>query len=452
MREYAIVLLYSHYNRYSVNALCSAIDGNDLYDVYLVNDLVDIINLIPYFVDKYKRVIVGISFSTYNLVDDIFLKNIKLVNNLEKRYWGRILSVAGGPHPSGDPIGSLYSLGFSVVVIGEGEETFPELANSYFIKGFDELDSVKGIMYRVSGEPVFTGRRRFVELDNYPPFPYWRNIFGPIEITRGCPNGCYYCQVSYLHGFYQRNRSVDSIVMYAGIMAAKGYRDIRFITPNGLGYGMKTYSRKPRLDKLLELLDSLYRGVVVKYGARIFYGTFPSEVRPEHLTEEAARILRKYVVNKNIIIGAQSGSERILKIIHRGHSVEDVLNAVDNAIKTGFIPDVDFIIGFPFEEDDDYKDTLNTMKILVEKGARIHLHYFMPLPGSPYSFLEPKDIPQRVRREIYRLLGKGKVYGQWMQQEKISKKIVYLRKKGIIMPQDIARSSHPQTRDTPSSQ
>ena len=50
---------------------------------------------------------------------------------------------------------------------------------------------------------------------------------------------------------------------------------------------------------------------------KIFFGTFPSEVRPEFVTDESAELVRKYCANDSLSLGAQSGSDRILKEIQK---------------------------------------------------------------------------------------------------------------------------------------
>ena len=428
-RRYAALFMYGPWSRYGVNAVVAALDPENIADIYLVEKRDAFIPILHRLAEKYDKVLVGVGFTTFQLADEEFLRWIIELNRSKP---GNTLIYAGGSHASGDPLGTVTSLGFDAAVIGEAEKTVVELAREYFEGG--DPAGVKGVFSIVDGEPFFPGRQEPINLDDYHPFPYWRRLYGPIEITRGCPYGCFYCQVSYLHGFTQRHRSPGRVALYAEIMAQGGLRDIRFITPNGLGYGLRGAERRPRLDALEELFEALRQRVVEKYGARLFYGTFPSEVRPEHLTWEAARLLKKYVANKNIILGAQSGSNRVLRLMRRGHTIEDVYEAVENALRAGFKPDVDFIIGLPGETEEDMKLSVEAMRKLVSMGARIHLHVFLPLPGTPYAYAPPGRMPAWVKKEVSKLIGRGGAYGQWMQQEKLAEKIAELRRRGIILP------------------
>ncbi|MGW4799305.1 TIGR04013 family B12-binding domain/radical SAM domain-containing protein, partial [Nonomuraea sp. NPDC004297] len=91
-------------------------------------------------------------------------------------------------------------------------------------------------------------------------------------------------------------------------MVGRGLRDVRFITPTSLSYG----SQGPDPD--LGAVEELLAGVKEELprNGRVFFGSFPSEVRPEHVTPEAMRLLRRYVANDNLIIRAQSDSDRVL--------------------------------------------------------------------------------------------------------------------------------------------
>ncbi len=432
------VVLYKHpLTRYSINALTASLDVFTEADTYVVENQALAIPVLEALRAKHDKVILGISLLTYMLADDRFLEYVLSLTRYARSHG--ILAVAGGPHATGDPLGTITSLGFHAAIIGEGEETFPELVNT-ISKGGEVLD-VAGIYTLDDRKPVYTGARKHINLDDYPPFPHWRYMFNPIEITRGCPYGCKYCQVSYMHGRRMRHRSIDKIIEYAEHMARNGLHDLRFISPDSLAYGLEEASRTPAIDLVEELLDKLYRRFVEGYGMRIFYGTFPSEVRPEHLVPEALRVLRKYVANKEIILGAQSGSNRILELIGRGHTIEDVYEAVENTVSHGFRPDVDYIIGLPGETRQDLEETIKSMEKLVSMGARIHLHVFMPLPGTPYAYAPPGRVPEWAKKRIAKIIGMGAAYGQWLHQEKLAAKIAELRKRGIILPRRIMFSA-----------
>ncbi|RME68814.1 MAG: TIGR04013 family B12-binding domain/radical SAM domain-containing protein, partial [Nitrospirae bacterium] len=200
--------------------------------------------------------------------------------------------------------------------------------------------------------------------------------------------------------------------------------DIRFISPNAFSYGS---SDGIRLNiEALEILLKGIRGILGRDG-RIFFGTFPSEVRPEHVRPETLELIKRYCDNDNIVIGAQSGSERVLKALRRGHAVEDVKRAVRLCKDYGIKVNVDFIFGLPEETEKDQMDTVKLMQEVVEYGARVHAHYFMPLPGTPLQDAMASPLSDKLLQAIKGLLPTGRLFGQWAKQREFTEKLLKRR-------------------------
>lgn len=317
--------------------------------------------------------------------------------------------IAGGSHPSGAPEETLEY--FDYIVIGEGEETLPELVK--VIQERENPGKVFGIAFRDprTNKVVITPKRPYVDLDSYPCFDP-EKLRAPIEISRGCPWGCKYCQTPRLFGKEVRHRSIDSIVKNA-----EYYNDLRFIASNALGYGSDGIH--PRFDKVEKLLSALHK----LPDKNIYFGTFPSEVRPEFVTDESAELVRKYCANDSLSLGAQSGSDRILKEIRRGHTVEDSISAVECCLEHEITPAVDFIFGLPTETEEDQEKSLDLVRWICKKGGTVRAHYMTPLPGTPYASAVPAEVTDRVRRELGKLALGGKLTGYWEKHRKSEKKL-----------------------------
>ena len=302
--------------------------------------------------------------------------------------------IAGGPHPSAHPEETLQF--FDYVVIGEGEETLPELIDA--LQKEKCISSVRGIAFKKEGSIVFTGKRENIDLDNYPAFDP-DLMHSSIEISRGCPFNCAYCQTPQLFSHRMRHRSIDKITEYAEFL-----RDIRFTSPNAFAYGSDGIH--PRIDKIEALLSALPK-------RNIFFGTFPSEVRPEFVSDRLLELVTKYCANTTLSMGGQSGSQRILDRINRGHTVEDIITAAERCFQYGLTPVVDFIFGIPGETEDDQLDTLRLIRWLTGKGGKVHSHYFMPLPGTELEHLLPSPLSVHVNRVMGELALHGKTTGIW---------------------------------------
>ncbi|MDK2987563.1 MAG: hypothetical protein PWQ47_701 [Methanothermococcus sp.] len=354
-------------NRYSISKIYPIVGG------YLFKNLDELINSIE------EINIIIYSFMT--LQREEVIEEVKKIRETKKD----VILIAGGPHPSGNPEDTL-KIGFNHVIIGEGEITLPKL-----IESLKKGENVKNI---IKGEPV-------ENLDNYnETYP-----LSPIEITRGCPYNCRFCQTPQIFGKKVRHRSIDNIVK-----SVKTMGDIRFVTPNALCYGSSD-GTKPNIEKLEKLLKNLY-----EIKNRLFFGTFPSEVRPEFVKKETLEVLVKYCDNKYLHFGAQSGSNEILKFIRRGHTVEDVLNAVDLCKEYGLIPKVDFIFGFPGENEDQRKESIDLMDYISKKNGKIHAHYFMPLPGTYFEDSKPTELDAYTFKILGKMAKKGQISGSWGHQ------------------------------------
>jgi B12-binding domain/radical SAM domain protein len=219
-----------------------------------------------------------------------------------------------------------------------------------------------------------------------------------------------------------RHRSVGNVVEHVEAMKRDGVRYMRFLTPTALSYGSADAS--VNLAAVEELLartrEALPEG-------SLYFGTFPSECRPEHITHQSLRLLRKHVDNRQLVIGGQSGSERVLRETHRGHTVSDVEQAVRLALEHGFVPDVDFLLGLPGESIEDRELSIAFARKLAGLGARIHSHAFMPLPGTPLAAQVPSTIEEPVRRAMERLESEGAMHGQWRRHERVAEQLVALR-------------------------
>ncbi len=302
--------------------------------------------------------------------------------------------IAGGPHPSARPEETLGF--FDYVVIGEGERTLPELID--VLENNGDVSSVMGIAYKEKSGIVFTENREIIDLDRYPPFDT-KGIRSAIEITRGCPFSCSYCQTPQLFGHRMRHRGINEIARYARCL-----KDVRFTSPNAFAYGSDGIS--PRIEKIESLFKALPPG-------NIFFGTFPSEVRPEFINDRMLELVSGRCANTTLGMGGQSGSQRMLDLIHRGHTVDDIITGAEKCIQHGFTPIIDFIFGLPGETEDDQLATLHLVKWLAGKGGKVHSHYFMPLPGTEFENSTPARLSIQVEKSMGKLALAGKTTGVW---------------------------------------
>ncbi len=307
------------------------------------------------------------------------------------------LFVAGGPHPTALP-NEVLEEGFDSVVVGEGEGVFVKLLE----------DATKGRL-----KPVYRGSAGDFPLYSLADSPYT----GPVELVRGCPFGCRYCQVSYMFGRRPRCRPLEQVLSEAEVLLERGRRFVRFIAPNAL-----SYMSEDGVSPNVEVLRSLFSGLKALGVEQVFFGSFPSEVRPDSVTPEAVELMAQFCSNRRVVVGAQSGSPRMLELMGRGHGVEDVKRAVEILNSFGFEVSLDFIFGLPGETERDMELTLALIEELYGRfRVRVHAHSFLPLPGTPWAKASPAPIPKWVKRRLHMWERQGLLDGNWVQQERMGR-------------------------------
>ncbi|UCG01725.1 MAG: TIGR04013 family B12-binding domain/radical SAM domain-containing protein [Candidatus Heimdallarchaeota archaeon] len=409
-----IVLLYwDKTTWYALGALTSSLQKHSLpYEIIRGDPLPQIRTKL----DQGLHVIYGES-SRITTIDSL-KGRLQLINNQISS--PNLLLVIGGPHASGAPE-KILKMGADYVVIGEGEATFPELIQTWINNKFryERLHSLPGIAFRdISGKFIQSPPRPRIILDEYCPYSDNKDfaLHPPIELMRGCSFRCRFCQVPYIYG-NPRFRSIETItkivehyVQY--FKPLKTSVDIRFIAPNSLGY-MEKKRGQPNYEALTKLLRRL-----TQYEIRLFFGTFPSEIRPEYITDKILSLF-DMIANQQFSVGFQSGSDRVLKEMRRGHSVADGLQAYDLMVSQGFTPVFDFLLGVPSETKAEQWQTLSLIRELGKK-AQTRLHYFMPLPGTPWKNSSPALLSPEIQSEIGRLAKSKIIMGAFAKQFQIA--------------------------------
>lgn len=367
-------------NKYSINTLVKAIEDIDTINIHFFRKSTE---LEKYKIDKNSYIIS--SFMDFNLEEEV-VEITKIKKDI------KIKAICGGPAVNEKNIKKLDT--FDFIFMGEGEEIIRNFiskkTNDRIIKNENEID-----------------------INYYGSISEKHKRFGSIEITRGCLYNCFYCQTPRLFGNKIRHKKLEKIIEEIEILLSNNFRDIRFITPNIAGYG--SYDKKPDLKKFAQFVYTVNK--LVKGRGRVFLGSFPSEIRPEYISEDLCEILKNNTSSTRITIGAQSLSDNILKKINRHHTADDVIKAVEILYRYGFKSDIDFIFGFPFETKEDLKITKQGIELLTKKySCIIHLHYFMPLSNTPFENIKPKEITKETRKYLSGLTAKKLAYGQWEKQ------------------------------------
>ena len=408
MATLCLALYYTRANKHSFVPLLAAVESDpelSAVPIHLLEPDAQASVRLAALVRSHASVVVGFSLATAQRQDAA-----TAVRELRGAAGPGCLFVAGGPHPSGDPEDAL-GLGFDLVVVGEGEATLTDLLLR-LVRG-EDWRGTRGIRFLDAGRVVRTPRTVPVDLDAVPCFAAAQRRYSYFEITRGCPWACAFCQVTSMAGARPRHRTPAKVAAEVAAFLRTGNRFIRFLTPNGLAYGSFD-GRAADLRAVEELLRAVRAAAPAP--ARIHFGSFPSEVRPEMVSREAVELIRSYADNDNVVIGGQTGSDRLLDAIGRGHTAADVFRAAGHVLAAGLEACVDFILGLPGEGPGDLEQTLAAIEELAGWGARVRMHAFMPLPGTRFAAAPFGRIPEAARDRLNRLTGSGRLFGHWERQ------------------------------------
>ncbi len=190
-----------------------------------------------------------------------------------------------------------------------------------------------------------------------------------LTIQEGCDKFCKFCVVPYTRGA-EFSRSLEELVIEANQLVKNGAREINLLGQNVNAYN---FEKSKFSDLILEISK-------IKDLKRIRYTTS----HPRDFTDDlidAHKNCEKLM--PFIHLPVQSGSNKILEAMNRKHTVEEYLEILKKLIEVK--PEVkfssDFIIGYPGETNEDYKNTIK----LIKKVGFINSYSFMfsPRPGTP---------------------------------------------------------------------
>ncbi len=334
------------------------------------------------------------------------------------------LIIAGGPCSANpEPLADMID----VFVIGDGETAFPELIRHY--KRWKETQAGKQdllkMLCRLPGVyvPAFyavhtdnTGRiqamvpkipeapaaiERAVEPDlnaaayfQAPLIPYLKTVHDrlTLEIMRGCPRGCRFCQAGFLYR-PKRERSEASLVWLAqSLLQRSGYEEISL---SSLSTG--DYSRiAPLMAATMQICEA----------ERVSL-SLPS-MRVSTLTEEMAAIIRR-VRKTGFTIAPEAGTQRLRNVINKGITDDDILQTAEEAFTSGWdLLKLYFMFGLPTETNEDLEGIIKIVTRLRTLGNRIlkkkvnlnvAISAYVPKAHTPFQWEAMMPIEELQRRQ-----------------------------------------------------
>ncbi len=322
-----------------------------------------------------------------NEADAVFLNTCSVRDNAEQKIYNRLSQI--------DALRRKHKPGMVVGVLGcmaeRVKQTLIDEHHADLVAGPDSyLDLPNLVGAAEHGEKAINIELSTDETykDVIPVKMEGLHISGFISIMRGCNNFCTYCIVPYTRG-RERSREVESILKELDVMREKGYREVTLLGQNVNSYRYKTASGDTvDFTALLDLIAARAPQMRIRF-------TSP---HPKDMSDETIAMMAKHPnICKHIHLPAQSGSNKILKLMNRNYTREWYLDRVAQIRK--MMPDCgissDLFCGFHNESEEDFQDTLDLMRAVGYDSA--FMFKYSERPGTYAARKLEDNIPEEVK-------------------------------------------------------
>ncbi len=295
----------------------------------------------------------------------------------------------------------------------EGQTLFDHTPSVNLVVGTRATDRLPALIDR-----ALEGERRIIDLDERGETEAWdlpasartSPYVAFVPIIEGCNKFCTYCIVPFSRG-REKSRSGADIVSEIKQLRDYGYREIHLIGQNVNSYRPKTEAGLENF-KGATLFSRLLRAVAATGIERIKFTTsFPRDFHPDIV----AAIEEHENLCNWVHLPVQSGSDRILRAMRRGHTAADYLRRIDiiKQARRKIAISSDIIVGFPGETEQDFRDTMG----LVENVGydALYIFKYSERPDTPAAkldddvsrneksarFMELEALQRRQQKTIY---------------------------------------------------
>ena len=212
-----------------------------------------------------------------------------------------------------------------------------------------------------------------------------------VSIMQGCNQYCTFCIVPYTRG-EERSRTIPDIVAECRELVARGVREITLLGQIVTSYGKRDLPARDGHSAFVQLLDAVHE---IDGLERIRFTSPHPKGYGDDLAEAYARLPK---LCESAHIPLQSGSDRMLKLMHRGYTREKFLGIIRKLRHAK--PDIgittDIIVGFPGETEADFEETLSLCREVAFDNA--YIFKYSQRRDTPAAGM-PDQIPQETREE-----------------------------------------------------
>lgn len=286
----------------------------------------------------------------------------------------------GGVHPTLLPHQTLQNKYIDIIVLGEGEVTFPLLLKA--LKDPKRFEHIRGIGYKDSKGIHVNELRDFLDMNTVPNLPYHlleiekyltkREGFKrclSLETSRGCPHDCSFCSNPIIH------KRLWSCLNVENLIQKTKYLQNRFKL-DGIVYQEDNFF--VNILRVKKFCEAIQKDINIgwKANCRISYLLNKDSAFLKMLEKGGCKVLQ---------FGVESGTNRILKLVNKGITIEDILKVNSKLAKGDIICRYNFIVGIPTETQEEIQSTLDFIEKLQSENANLDtpfLNLYTPWPGT----------------------------------------------------------------------
>lgn len=322
----------------------------------------------------------------------------------------------------------------------EGEEVFRRAPYVDIVVGPQSYQNLPVLLEQVRRDKKWAIDLEFKENDKFDLLPEHNELKGPsafLSIQEGCDKFCHFCVVPYTRGS-EYSRKVPVIYREASKLVSLGTKEINLLGQNVSAYHTEVEGQQWNLGKLIKHLAKIKDLQRIRYTTSHPRDMLDSDLLSMHRNEPKLMPF--------LHLPVQSGSDKILKAMNRQHSRDFYFKIIDkfreHRLDIAFSSD--FIVGYPGETDQDFRDTLDLVKRIGY--AQCYSFKYSPRPGTPASVLE-NQVQEDVKSErlyiLQELLAKQQLE---FNQSMVGKVLpVLLQKDGKKRGQLIGKSPYMQS-------
>jgi len=283
-----------------------------------------------------------------------------------KKYDSAVKIVCGGPHVTifkEQVLQECSAIDYGIT--REGEAALVELCHSDVPE-----ENIRGLLYRDSGNILYSGDREFATDLNQIPWPRFekfelKKYFREMSLisSRGCPHQCIFCVRHTLTPKYKA-RSPESVGDELEYWYRKGYRE----------FNVEDDNFNLIQDRVYAICDEIERRQLKGLVLRCSNG-----IRADRVDRDLLKRMRE-VGFQYLAFGVDAGNNRMLEVVKKGEIMEDIENGIRDACDLGYSIKLFFVIGNPTETAEDVEDMVKLCRKYPIQEA--HFNNVIPYPGT----------------------------------------------------------------------